>query len=184
MNEQDVGKEHFRDKFKDLFDNMSDGVAIYEAVDDGNDFIFRNINRAGERISKVSKDEIINKSVLKVFPNIVEFGLFDVFKKVYRTGDPALHPASLYKDNRVVHWTENYVFKLKTGEIVAVYNDVTDLKKAEEEIKGLSKFPSENSNPVLRINNDKTVLYANLVAEDILSKENIKTGSGLYCAHS
>ena len=37
-----------------------------------------------------------------------------------------------YRDARTIGWRENYVYKLPSGEIVAVYEDVTERKQAEE----------------------------------------------------
>ena len=37
-------------RYRDLFENISSGVAVYEAIDNGNDFIFRDFNQAGEKI--------------------------------------------------------------------------------------------------------------------------------------
>ena len=39
----------------------------------------------------------------------------------------------MYKDHRISGWRENYIYKLPSGEIVAVYNDVTESKIAKEE---------------------------------------------------
>jgi len=68
-------------RFRELFNNMSSGVAVYEAKDNGNDFIFKNISRAAERIEKIKKEDLIGKSVLEIFPGVKELGLFDVFKR-------------------------------------------------------------------------------------------------------
>lgn len=48
--------------------------------------------------------------------------------------------------------------------------DITKRKKAEKEIEGLSRFPSENPNPVLRINKEGKVIYSNLVGIKQLKK--------------
>ena len=42
--------------------------------------------------------------------------------------------------------------------------DITERKRAEEEIKSLTKFPDENPNPIVRIGGDGNVLYANKAA--------------------
>ncbi|GAH34039.1 unnamed protein product, partial [marine sediment metagenome] len=75
-------------RFKELFNHISSGVAVYEAKDNGRDFIIRDFNQAAEKIEKVKKEDIISKSVLRVFPGVKDFGLFKVFQEVYKTGQP------------------------------------------------------------------------------------------------
>jgi PAS domain S-box-containing protein len=122
-------------RYRELFNNISSGVAIYEAKDNGNNFFFKDFNRAAERIENTNKEDLIGKSVLEVFPWVKEFGLFDVFKRVWETGDPEDFPISLYKDQRIAGWRENYVYKLPSGEIVAVYDDITKLKRSQEALQ-------------------------------------------------
>ena len=119
--EEDIKSSEVR--FRELFNNMSSGVAVYEARDDGNDFIIKDSNRAGELISKVNRENIVGRSVL------------EVFQRVWKTGEPEYHPVSLYRDDYLSHWAENYVYKLPSGEIVAVFDDVTERKQAEESLK-------------------------------------------------
>jgi PAS domain S-box-containing protein len=121
-------------RFYDLFDNLPVAVAIYQAVDDGNDFVFLHFNRAGERIEQVSKTEIVGRSVCEIFPGVKDFGLFEVFQRVYQTGNPEHHPISFYTDGRITGWRENYVYKLPSGEIVAIYADVTEQKEMERHL--------------------------------------------------
>ena len=123
--------KEYQAKFKALFDNVSSGVAIYEARNDGEDFVFVDFNAAAEEIEHIKKEELINKSVAEVFPGVKEFGLFDVFRRVYKTGTPEHHPVSVYKDERIAGWRENYVYRLPSGQIVAVYDDVSVRKHTE-----------------------------------------------------
>jgi len=55
------------------------------------------------------------------------------------------------------------VFSNSDGDIFTsmVIRDMSERKLAEEEIKSLSKSPTENPNPVLRLNRDGIILYAN-----------------------
>ncbi len=47
--------------------------------------------------------------------------------------------------------------------------DVSEQKRAEQEIESLAKFPAENPNPVLRVNGDGIVIYANEATQRFLS---------------
>jgi PAS domain S-box-containing protein len=127
-------------QFQELFNNISSGVAIYGAKDDGKDFIIIDINKSGERLSKVRREEIIGKSVLDVFPGVMAIGLFEIFQQVWKTGQPQHHPVSLYQDGRLTEWVKNYVFKLPLGQIAAVYEDFTEFKQIQESLKDAKEY--------------------------------------------
>ncbi len=122
-------------RFRQLFENMSDGVAVYQAVGDGEDFVFKDYNRAGERIGGIPREQVIDRPVTEVFPGVREIGLFDVFQRVWRSGEPEHHPIKQYQDERLTLWVENHVFKLPSGEIVAIYEDTTKHKQAEAALR-------------------------------------------------
>lgn len=106
-------------------------VAVYRAENDGEDFVFVDFNRAAEGVERIKKTDVVGKSVLEVFPGVRQFGLFDVFQKVWKTGEPQRHPISVYKDERISGWRQNYVCKLPNGWVMAVYDDVTLSKRSE-----------------------------------------------------
>ncbi len=122
-------------RYQELFKSMKAAVAVYQALNDGNDFIFKDMNPASEQLEKVNKSMIIGKNLTEVFPYVEKFGLLEVMRRVWRTGKAEFLPLKLYKDERISGWRENYVYKLKNGEIVTVYEDVSERKLAEEAIK-------------------------------------------------
>jgi PAS domain S-box-containing protein len=121
-------------RYRALFENMNDAAAVYRAEQDGDDFTLVDFNRAAEEIEQVSRSEVIGRNVLEIFPGIKEFGLFEVFRRIWQTGKPEHHPIGEYKDHRIRGWRDNFVYKLPSGEIVAVYSDQTERKKWEEKI--------------------------------------------------
>ena len=127
---EEVLKE-YQAKFKVLFENVCSGMAIYEARNDGEDFVFVDFNPAAEQIDHIKKEELIGKSVTDIFPGVKQFGLFNVFRRVYKTGTPEHHPVSVYKDERIAGWRENYVYRLPSGQIAAIYDDVSTRKRTE-----------------------------------------------------
>ena len=124
-------------RFQGLFKNMNSGVTIFKTIDDGEDFIISDLNEAGQRIARVSSD-FIGKSICDVFPEIKKSGLFEVFQRVWRTGQ-AEFSSHQYIDERLNFWAENRAYKLPSGEVVTVFDDITERKKAEEEIRLLNE---------------------------------------------
>jgi PAS domain S-box-containing protein len=122
-------------EYRAIFENSKSAVAVYNVVDNGSNFIFKDFNKAAERIEKIKREDIIGSEVTEVFPGVVEFGLFEVFQRVWRTGKPEKLPVSIYQDERIWGWRENYVYKLPSGDVVAVYDDLTEIKQYEEELE-------------------------------------------------
>ncbi|MBN1102412.1 MAG: PAS domain S-box protein [Deltaproteobacteria bacterium] len=127
--------EESQGRYRELFNHMNNCVVVYEARPDGSDFVFKDLNRAAERVEKTSKELLIGKPVTEVFPGIKAMSLFNVFRRVWKTGQPERHPVSLYQDERLVSWRENYVYKLPSGEIVAIYEDITERNQTEERLR-------------------------------------------------
>ncbi len=166
-----IALEESEQRYRELFNHMSDGVAVYQAIENAEDFIFKNINESGAKIGKIKSDEVIGCRVTNVFPGIKDMGLFEVFHQVYRSGKPMHYPVSLYKDNRVSHWVENYVYKLSSGEIVAIYKDVTNRKQAEENLQSQTAFLesllSSIPSPIFYKDNEGRYLGCNPAFEEI-----------------
>jgi len=141
--------------FREIFSNMGSGIAVYDAEDGGRDFTIKEMNRAGERIVRARRDQVMGRSVLDAFPGVRELGLLDVLQRVWKSGDPERHPVSEYRDDRLSLWVENYVFKLSSGEIVAVFDDITEQKQMEE-----AKRELEQTNEGL----EEAIAHANQIA--------------------
>ncbi|SHJ29094.1 PAS domain S-box-containing protein/diguanylate cyclase (GGDEF) domain-containing protein [Desulfatibacillum alkenivorans DSM 16219] len=121
--------------FRTIFEGIGTGIAVYTASENGRDFIFKEINKAGEESSRLKREHIIGKSVQEVFPSVEKLGLLEVFRRVYRTGEPEHKPMFQYSDHRVDLWVENYVYKLPSGEIAAIFEDKTAEKAVQEELR-------------------------------------------------
>lgn len=126
-------------RFKAIFDNMSSGVVVYESHKDGQDFKVLDFNSANQRIEKVEKKDLIGKNISEAFPEFMGNGLVDVFRRVWRTGKPERCSVTLQRDGDTTNWREYYVYRLPSMEIVAIFDDITDKKKAEEEQKALQQ---------------------------------------------
>jgi PAS domain S-box-containing protein len=123
------------ERYREMCENMNSCVAIYRAWNDGEDFIFTEFNRAASKIDQINPEQVIGKRLTEVFPAVRKFGLLGAFQNVWETGEPEHFPITFYNDGRISGWRDNHIYKLPSGEIVAIYDDVTDLKKAEQDIE-------------------------------------------------
>ncbi len=123
-------------RYSELFNHMSSGVAVYEAVDDGEDFIIKDFNPAAEKIERISRGEVLGRHVSEVFPGVKDLGLFKVLQKVWRSGESEYLPDSIYRDSRDPgSWREQWVYRMQSGEVVSIYNDITERRLAEHSLR-------------------------------------------------
>ncbi len=81
------------ERYRTMFKSMNNAIVVYEMRDGEDDFIIRDMNRAAAKIEKVKREDVIGKSLLQVFPGAEDFGIVEVFQRVYKTGQPELHSA-------------------------------------------------------------------------------------------
>lgn len=126
-------------RYKAMFNNLSSGVMVFKAEKEDKDFIILDFNRADSRIEKVKKKDAIGKSIEEVFPEIRDTGLIDALKRVSKTGKSENCSITVGKDDSEKSWREYYIYKLPDGELVAIFDDVTEKKNAELEQKALQE---------------------------------------------
>ncbi|HBE04246.1 MAG: hypothetical protein A2096_15120 [Spirochaetes bacterium GWF1_41_5] len=133
------------ERFQALFRSMKSGVAVYLPVDNGNDFILADFNKAAEKISRLKKENIIGKRLLDLFPSTEKYGILTGLKQVFHTGKPLELPAFYYKDQRLEGWLNNYFYRLPSGEIVMIFHDITAEKTAQEELAASNRKNKEQA---------------------------------------
>jgi PAS domain S-box-containing protein len=121
--------------FRKMIEHMPDGVAIYQPIENSNDFIFLEVNKHAEIITNTTNKELIGCTLLQKFPNMINSPLLKALLKVRETGESLYLPPFYYKDKEREGWRENNIYKLPSGEIVAIFTDVTEVFQISEKLK-------------------------------------------------
>lgn len=121
-----------RQRYRNMFQFMKSGVTIFMPDEDCGDFIIQDCNPAAEKISNVDRASIVGKRALDCFPMFAELGVIAALQRVCRAGEPE-RISHFYRDELREGWREGFLYRLPTGEVVCIYDDVTDRVRAEEE---------------------------------------------------
>ncbi|MHA1229871.1 MAG: PAS domain S-box protein [Candidatus Helarchaeota archaeon] len=116
-----------REKFKGKFENMSWGVIILEAINDGNDFIIKKVNPFAEDILKINKNKLIKKRLSKFATRYGLKEFLDLNRKVWKSDNLQHVVFSINIKKYPKIWLENFLYKSKTGEIINFFNDITEI---------------------------------------------------------
>ncbi|MBN2825587.1 MAG: HD domain-containing protein [Campylobacterales bacterium] len=114
--------------YKQLFNYSTNAIVLYSSFNNGEDFIFVDVNQKVEEFENIKKEEIIGKKVTEVFPSIKQTPLLEAFKTVYQTGVTKHIPLVLYQDEKLMGYKTNTVIKLPTDHLLVIYNDETHLE--------------------------------------------------------
>ncbi|NYT05627.1 MAG: PAS domain S-box protein [Methanomicrobiales archaeon] len=127
----EVNRERFTREqaaqFRTLFYNMNCGGAIFKAVDGGRDFVVTDINYAGEMIEGRKKHTLAGRGIRELYRGEELSLLYEAMLQVWRTGKPRQVDRLLFTHGKAHQWREYYFYYLPTGEMIAIYNDITDL---------------------------------------------------------
>ncbi len=135
VSEQQAALEAVRsakERFAGIFEQTGSGVAVYQPTEDGQDMVFVDYNPAAAYIDKTNRTEVIGRRLTEYFPAASDMGLLQALQRVARTGAAERLPVAEYEDERISVWRENRIFRLSSGEVVAVYEDLTEIKQAQE----------------------------------------------------
>jgi len=173
----------YRSLINDVLDTSNVGVFILDKK-----FRVVWINEAVEFYFGLKRDEVIGKEKRQLIKDKIRHIFKDGEKfreRVVKTYDDNTYvenfvchilPGDGRAERWLEHWSQPIVSGLYAGGRVEHYTDITKRKRADERIKGLAKFPSENPYPVLRISKDGKILFANNVGLPLLDFWGLKTG--------
>ncbi|MFO1128449.1 MAG: ATP-binding protein [Rhodospirillales bacterium] len=131
---------HKERRYRHLVEQMDQGIIVLRAVDEGRDFVIRDMNPAGEAIERQPRDQLIGRRISEVLPAAVAAGMLDLCRAVRQSGvATSLHDFA-YADGRRPGWRDCRIYRLSEGDIVCLFEDVTARHATEERLKQTQKL--------------------------------------------
>lgn len=130
----------------------------------------------------LTREQAIGKTMRDLnYPKEVEGRLLQGIRRVVETGKVVTNETYYTSPTGTDGYYENILAPVlgSDGDVMMIAGssrDVTARKRAEEQIRTLAKFPAENPHPVLRLNRDGVILYANEVSAPVLREWGCTTG--------
>ncbi|HEY6003296.1 MAG TPA: MEDS domain-containing protein [Anaeromyxobacter sp.] len=123
-------------RYRLLFQNMQDGFAycrmLYDAEGRPADFVYLDVNGSFERVTGLR--DVVGKRVSDVIPGTRESHpeLFEIYGRVARTGKPERFEIDF---RPLGMWLDVSVYSPEPEHFVAVFEDVSARKRAEEQLR-------------------------------------------------
>lgn len=137
------------EKYRGLFTNISNGYAFCEIVLDEQgeptDFVYLEVNDNFETLTGLAREDVIGKKVTEAIPGIKEGNpeIIRIYGEVALTGTPAFFEVFF---EPLGIWLTISVYSPKEGFFVAVFDNITERKRAEGEREELLKEVEKQRN--------------------------------------
>lgn len=134
-------------RYSALFENMQDGFAYHKALFDEMgrpvDYVFLEVNDAFERLTGLERENILGKTVTQVLPGIEKdpSDWIGVYGRVASTGEPAKFENYAEALRR---WYLVSAYSPEKGYFVAMFEDITERKRAEEALRESDRLLSKS----------------------------------------
>lgn len=153
-------------RYRSLFDSMTEGFGLHEIIcDDAGkpvDYRFIDVNPAFERLTGLRRADVIEHTVREIMPGIEPFWI-ERYGAVALTGEPVHiehQAAALGREYEV------FAYSPAPRQFAALFVDISDRRKMEQELARIASFPKLNPNPVIEMDSSGTIYYANPASID------------------
>lgn len=134
-----------KERYKLFFNNPLMGFALCEIITDTKgepvDFVYLKVNQAFEDLTGLKKEEVLNKKVTDVLIPEEVAEIIQIYGKVALTGESTVFQYPIPSLNK---YYEVSAFQPENKQFIAFFTDITERKKAEEELKQAHDNLEEN----------------------------------------
>ena len=160
-------------RYHRVLDAMMEGCQIIDF-----DWRYVYVNDVVARQAKYTREELLNHTMMEVYPGIEQTDLFSTLQKCMADREQRRMENKFIFPDGVVGWFELSIQPAQEG-LFILSTDITERKHAEEMINNLARFPEENPNPVLRVDRNGQILYANSSSQVWLDELHTSVGEML-----
>ena len=122
-------------RFRAVFNNMTSGAIVLQGADKGKRFLVVDFNAPAAKAQGAAKHNSIHGEVQDIFPDFREQALMAALQSVGKGGKPERVTVRAFHEEDIVNWKDYYICRLKGEEILAIYDDITEEKRAEKREK-------------------------------------------------
>jgi signal transduction histidine kinase/AmiR/NasT family two-component response regulator len=126
-------------RYRELFNNMSSGVAIYDLIEYGSKYIFTDVNNAACTLLRRERTDLVSRPVTAIYKNAQKYGFLESINQVQQSGQPLKADKMYYEDDVIRGWFNSYLFRLPSGSIVHIFHDMTEKMEAEKKLMDKQK---------------------------------------------
>lgn len=123
------------ERHRRLFEHMTEGMAVHEIVPDQEgrpvDYRFLDVNPAFEKLTGLKREKILGKRVTEVLPGTEPYWI-EAFGRTALQGEKA--HLEEYSE-ALGRWFEAFAYQTVPGRFAVVFNDVTERKEREKELR-------------------------------------------------
>ncbi len=125
-------------RFRELFEHQSSGIMIIERADNNSGFYVKDINSSGCNILNRSREVLIEHKLVDVLTGFHDHNLKAALQRVWNSSDPEECPSLKYHDHHSEFWADYRIFKLPSGELALVFDDITETKISADQLRLMS----------------------------------------------
>jgi PAS domain S-box-containing protein len=162
--------EQAREALRMLTAKAPFGAHHYELLADGR-LVFRGANDAAARILGIDHAPLVGKTIEEAFPPLTATEIPAAYRRAAATGEAYQTEQVSYEDNRITGAFEVHAFQIAPSRMVALFRDITERRKAEEQTRHFTRVVEATPDLVLTSDPSGRIVYANAAVRRLLGWE-------------
>ena len=162
--------EALTEKLWSILDNSQNEIYFIDAKT----FQFKIVSQGALKNLGYTLEEILEKTADDIKPELSHDEFLKLVQPLYDNEVKHIHFETVHLRKNGTTYPVDVRLQLSNTDdesvFYAIVVDITERLKANEEIETLAKFPQENPSPVIRVDKELQLIYANPASQDIISK--------------